>query len=66
MNIKIENFKSDFIEKCVAARKIKKVTLQNVADELGYTKGNISAFEKGKNNSLLIAIYYIIKFDVEV
>ena len=62
----IITMRNDFIERCSAARRSAKVTLKDIALELGYTPENIRKFEKGLNNSLILAFYYIHRFGVEV
>lgn len=61
--IKMSKF---FINKCKKARKTSGKSIKNVADDLGYSYQNIQKFEKGDNNSLIIAYYYMKTFKVEV
>lgn len=62
----IISMQKEFIERCSAARKALKYTLKDVANDLECSHENIRKFENGKNNSLIIACYYMYMFDVEV
>ena len=55
-----------FIDRCKKARKAGGKSIKDVADDLGYSYQNIQKFEKGDNNSLVIAYYYMKMFKVEV
>lgn len=55
-----------FIKKCKMERKAAGKSIKEVADDLGYSYQNIQKFEKGENNSLIIAYYYMKMFKVEV
>ena len=43
---------------CAEGRKQAGVSLEEIAYELGYAKENLYAFEKGRNNNLVIYLYY--------
>lgn len=38
-----------------------KVTQKDIADEIGYSKESVSAFETGRNNNCYIFLYYVSK-----
>ena len=52
----------DIIYRCVAVRKRRKITQQQVAKETGYTQSNISAFEHMRCNNADLLAYYMNKF----
>ena len=62
----ILHMKEAFIKRCVMARKAKDVKISKVARDLECTSENIRKFERGQNNSLVIAYYYMKMFDVGV
>lgn len=45
--------------KCANFRRSIGYTQQQVANELGYTKSNISMFENGKNYNMTILLWYL-------
>lgn len=45
-------------EECRKNRIAAGIRLEELAYELGYTKENLNAFERGKNNSLYIYMFY--------
>lgn len=40
-------------------KKVLKCTQKDVADETGFSVGNVSAFETGRNDSTMIFIWYL-------
>ena len=49
-------------EKCQEYRVNKlKLTQREIADEIGYSKESVSAFETGRNNNCEIFLYYVSK-----
>lgn len=40
-------------------RNVLKIELQDVANTLGYSRENISAFESGRNDNSLILLWYL-------
>lgn len=46
-------------QKCANFRRLIGVSQQQVADELGYTRTNISMFENGKNYNMTILLWYL-------
>lgn len=54
-----------FIDRCKMARKAGGKNMKDVANDLGCSYQNIQKFEKGDNNSLIIAYYYMKIFKVE-
>lgn len=46
---------------CKRWRIVNNITLQDVADETGYSKDNIIKFEQGKNNNATILLFYLLK-----
>lgn len=52
MNIKIG-------KKCANFRRSIGYSQQQVAEELGYTRSNISMFENGKNYNMTILLWYL-------
>lgn len=42
-------------------RKVLKIELQDVANTIGYSRENISAFESGRNDNSLILLWYLSK-----
>lgn len=45
--------------RCADFRRSKGYTQIQVADKLGYTESNISAFENGRTNNLFIFFWYL-------
>lgn len=45
--------------KCANFRRLIGYSQQQVADELGYTRTNISMFENGKNYNMTILLWYL-------
>lgn len=56
----------EFLERCKKARKEAGLSIENVANDLGVTKGLISKFENGKNTNGYITFYYILELGVEI
>lgn len=46
-------------QKCANFRRLIGISQQQVADELGYTRTNISMFENGKNYNMTILLWYL-------
>ena len=46
-------------QKCANFRCLIGVSQQQVADDLGYTRTNISMFENGKNYNMTILLWYL-------
>lgn len=46
-------------QKCANFRRLIGISQQQVADELGYTRTNISMFENGKNYNMIILLWYL-------
>lgn len=46
-------------QKCANFRRLIGVSQQQVADDLGYTRTNISMFENGKNYNMTILLWYL-------
>ena len=46
-------------QKCANFRRLIGMSQQQVADELGYTRTNISMFENGKNYNMTILLWYL-------
>ena len=46
-------------QKCANFRRLMGISQQQVADELGYTRTNISMFENGKNYNMTILLWYL-------
>ena len=51
-------------EICKDKRQGKGLTQKEVADALSYSQGNISLFESGKNNNIMILQYYMAEMGV--
>lgn len=45
--------------KCANFRRLIGYSQQQVADELGYSRNNISMFENGKNYNMMILLWYL-------
>lgn len=46
-------------QKCANFRRLIGISQQQVADDLGYTRTNISMFENGKNYNMTILLWYL-------
>lgn len=46
-------------QKCANFRRLIGISQQQVANELGYTRTNISMFENGKNYNMKILLWYL-------
>ena len=46
-------------QKCANFRRLIGISQQQIADELGYTRTNISMFENGKNYNMTILLWYL-------
>jgi transcriptional regulator with XRE-family HTH domain len=46
-------------KKCANFRRLIGYSQQQVADELGYSRTNISMFENGKNYNMAILLWYV-------
>ena len=46
-------------QKCANFRRLIGISQQQVADELGYTRTNISMFENGENYNMTILLWYL-------
>ena len=46
-------------QKCANFRRLIGISQQQVADELGYTRTNISMFENGKDYNMTILLWYL-------
>ena len=46
-------------QKCANFRRLIGISQQQVADELGYTRTNISMIENGKNYNMTILLWYL-------
>ena len=46
-------------QKCANFRRLIGISQQQVADELGYTRTNISMFENDKNYNMVILLWYL-------
>ena len=46
-------------QKCANFRRLIGISQQQVAEELGYTRTNISMFENGKNYNMTILLWYL-------
>ena len=46
-------------QKCANFRRLIGISQQQVANELGYTRSNISMFENGKNYNMTILLWYL-------
>lgn len=56
---------NQYVETCfklAQLRKMAKITQDEIANDLGYDRRNISAFERGKINNAVILLYYVERF----